>query len=147
MQITDKITLLGHSLGAHVVAAYAMGYPDRVQHLILASPIGVGVTSRHQQELTWRKALPCLSRCVWRVGERLWEFGWTPQDLLRWLGPLGASVVVVCTIYIYIFVCIYSMCCVCVTAICCVYRPNGHPPTLCMARTRPTYTDNPGPSQ
>lgn len=37
----DKMTLIGHSLGAYFSVAYALRYPTRVHKLILLSPAGV----------------------------------------------------------------------------------------------------------
>ncbi|KAI6004053.1 Alpha/Beta hydrolase protein [Pisolithus albus] len=37
----DKMTLIGHSLGAYLSVAYALRYPTRVNKLILLSPAGV----------------------------------------------------------------------------------------------------------
>lgn len=37
----DKMTLIGHSLGAYFSVVYALQYPDRVNRLILLSPAGV----------------------------------------------------------------------------------------------------------
>jgi len=37
----NKMTLIGHSLGAYFSVAYALKYPDRVNKLILLSPAGV----------------------------------------------------------------------------------------------------------
>ncbi|XP_044589440.1 (Lyso)-N-acylphosphatidylethanolamine lipase isoform X1 [Cotesia glomerata] len=36
----DKFVLLGHSMGGFLAASYAIQYPNRVQHLILADPWG-----------------------------------------------------------------------------------------------------------
>ncbi len=43
----EKFVLLGHSLGAHCASAYSMAHPDRVQHLVLVSPVGVGMPPLH----------------------------------------------------------------------------------------------------
>lgn len=37
----NKMTLIGHSLGAYFSIAYALKYPDRVHKLILLSPAGI----------------------------------------------------------------------------------------------------------
>ncbi|XP_015516800.2 (Lyso)-N-acylphosphatidylethanolamine lipase isoform X1 [Neodiprion lecontei] len=36
----ERVVLLGHSMGGYLAAAYAMKYPERVKHLILADPWG-----------------------------------------------------------------------------------------------------------
>jgi len=41
----DRVLLAGHSLGTLIAAAFAAGHPERVAHLLLASPaLGHGVT-------------------------------------------------------------------------------------------------------
>ncbi|ANB14622.1 Cld1p [Sugiyamaella lignohabitans] len=37
----DKFTLMGHSMGGYLAAAYAFKYPSRVERLIMVSPAGV----------------------------------------------------------------------------------------------------------
>lgn len=36
----DSMIILGHSMGGFLAASYAIRYPDRVKHLILADPWG-----------------------------------------------------------------------------------------------------------
>jgi cardiolipin-specific phospholipase len=43
----DRFVLLGHSLGTHAASAYALLHPSRVMHLVLASPVGVGLPPIH----------------------------------------------------------------------------------------------------
>jgi cardiolipin-specific phospholipase len=37
----EKMTLIGHSLGGYLSAAYTLKYPSRVDRLILISPVGI----------------------------------------------------------------------------------------------------------
>ena len=37
----DKMILLGHSMGGYISVAYSERYPERVEHLMLLSPVGV----------------------------------------------------------------------------------------------------------
>lgn len=37
----EKIVLVGHSLGGFLSACYALKYPERVEKLILVSPVGL----------------------------------------------------------------------------------------------------------
>ncbi|CAF0885652.1 unnamed protein product [Rotaria sordida] len=84
----DKMILLGHSFGAYIGASYAMSNPSRVSHLILASPVGVPKEPetpepprRHRLSLGWR-----LMR---NFVIFLWNRGYTPQSIVRLIGPIG----------------------------------------------------------
>lgn len=41
----DKFTLIGHSLGGYLSSCYAMKYPERVNKLVLLSPVGLETSS------------------------------------------------------------------------------------------------------
>ncbi|CAF3339866.1 unnamed protein product [Rotaria sp. Silwood1] len=84
----DKMILLGHSFGAYIGASYAMSHPSRVSHLILASPVGVPKETdtpepprRHQLSLGWR--------LIRNFVVFLWNRGYTPQSIVRLIGPIG----------------------------------------------------------
>eukprot|EP00252_Welwitschia_mirabilis_P015191 TRINITY_DN33429_c0_g1_i1.p1 TRINITY_DN33429_c0_g1~~TRINITY_DN33429_c0_g1_i1.p1 ORF type:complete len:409 (-),score=54.68 TRINITY_DN33429_c0_g1_i1:115-1341(-) len=85
----DKFILLGHSLGGYIAAKYALKHPEHVQHLILVGPAGFSEESDKKAEWlvkfrsTWKGAL--LSH--------LWESNFTPQKIIRGLGPWGPNLV------------------------------------------------------
>jgi len=80
--------LIGHSFGAYIGASYAMSFPSRVSHLILASPVGVPKESEVPDP-------PRLNRISlgWRLVRNfvlfLWNRGYTPQSVVRLIGPFG----------------------------------------------------------
>ncbi|CAF3197414.1 unnamed protein product [Rotaria socialis] len=84
----DKMNLLGHSFGAYISASYAISFPSRVSHLILASPVGVPnepdtpePPRRHRLSVGWR----ILRTFV----VFMWNRGYTPQSIVRLIGPVG----------------------------------------------------------
>lgn len=84
----ERMILCGHSLGGYLSVAYAERYPQRVEKLILASPVGVPeltpeIDARKVAAMTWRRRT-FLGPARW-----LWSKGVTPQDLIRSAGPVG----------------------------------------------------------
>lgn len=103
----EKMTLIGHSLGAYFSVAYALKYPDRVGRLILLSPAGVprgpdlaqqtkeladesAGASKSTLDSPTKKQADEEPRQRVRVGNRakklytyLWEEGWTPFQVIR----------------------------------------------------------------
>lgn len=86
--LTDFI-LLGHSFGGYVAAKYALKHPEHIKHLILVGPAGFSSESDGKSEwltqfrATWKGALL----------NHLWESNFTPQKLIRGLGPWGPNLV------------------------------------------------------
>lgn len=105
----EKMTLIGHSLGAYFSAVYALRYPQRVHKLVLLSPAGVPrdpnntVLSREvldgqvtgeggpveadssrlaalEQEQRAEKRKESIGR---RLLTHLWEEGWSPFQVVR----------------------------------------------------------------
>ena len=105
----EKMTLIGHSLGAYFSAVYALRYPQRVHKLILLSPAGVPRgpdTTLPSREMLDRQvtgedgAVAADSSRVAALEEEqrvekkkesfgrklfthLWEEGWSPFQLVR----------------------------------------------------------------
>ena len=110
----EKMTLVGHDLGAYMSVAYALKYPTRVSKLVLSSPIGLSrdpnttvppreVTYDQNTEADNADTQPAMKPKVKRVtseqseGKLLkvtqyfWEERWSPLRLIRsamWYGPI-----------------------------------------------------------
>ncbi|GKV46994.1 hypothetical protein SLEP1_g53944 [Rubroshorea leprosula] len=85
----SNFILLGHSLGGYVAAKYALKHPEHVQHLILVGPAGFSPESDPISEKLAR------FRATWKgaILNHLWESNFTPQRLVRGLGPWGPDLV------------------------------------------------------
>jgi abhydrolase domain-containing protein 4 len=73
-----KMILLGHSLGGFIVSCYALKYPERVEHLILADPWGF---TPHPDLKQFNVAH--------RLGLKFFQ-RFPPFSLMRMAGPLTA---------------------------------------------------------
>lgn len=93
----DKMVLCGHSLGGYLATAYALKHPDKVEHLILASPAGV---PRKPEVEPWRARLEDMPpfrrffvQSMVSSVTALWDAGYSPQDIIRFIGPLGPRMI------------------------------------------------------
>jgi cardiolipin-specific phospholipase len=86
-----RMVLLGHSFGGYFSACYAMRYPEHVEKLILASPVGMGEKTCNSPatNMALRAELPLKQRLLYGFAEWAWGAYWTPQALIRLLGPFG----------------------------------------------------------
>lgn len=76
MQI-PKMILLGHSFGGFISSAYAMKYPNRIEHLILVDPWGFTEKPDLSNVALWKRSLV-------KVFQRM-----RPLALIRAAGPYG----------------------------------------------------------
>lgn len=77
----EKFVLLGHSLGGYISTAYALKYPERIQHLIPADPWGY-------HEKPPETEIPRKYKILLGIGSLFY-----PMSFLRALGPLGPGLV------------------------------------------------------
>nr|CAD1821736.1 unnamed protein product [Ananas comosus var. bracteatus] len=85
----SNFILLGHSFGGYVAAKYALKHPEHIQHLILVGPAGFSSETEHGSE--WLTKF----RATWKgiIVNHLWESNFTPQKIVRGLGPWGPDLV------------------------------------------------------
>ena len=109
----EKMTLVGHSLGAYMSVAYALKYPTRVSRLVLLSPAGVprdpnttvpsreitddqtsdGYVSVDDAQLASKAKVEEIKAeqrnqgrrqgRMWKLFTYLWEEGWSPFQVVR----------------------------------------------------------------
>lgn len=106
----EKLTLVAHSLGGYLAVRYANKYPERVEKLILVSPVGVpknpyekvtspeptintsepptslGAEFQDKDEKVQKDPLP-----KWVTV--LWDANFSPFSFVRFAGPLGPKLV------------------------------------------------------
>ncbi|KAF8936985.1 hypothetical protein BGZ47_009227 [Haplosporangium gracile] len=117
IQKIEKMVLVGHSLGGYLSTAYALKYPERVEKLILVSPVGIPENPEAQKaplpeppkegdstgssqsikppspQTSSRPNPPLVSSWVRRLALGAWERNITPQSIMRFTGPFGPSLV------------------------------------------------------
>lgn len=76
----DRMVLGGHSFGGYVSVAYCERYPERVERLILISPVGV---PHHEDELELPREAGLRWRTMLWTIKRAWKSGLTPGSVLR----------------------------------------------------------------
>ncbi|KAG0332193.1 hypothetical protein BG000_010261 [Podila horticola] len=114
VQKIDKMILIGHSLGGYLSAVYALKHPERVEKLILASPVGIpenpeaqraplpnppessessgsGSGSPSPKSASTPPAPP--SSLLRKLAIGAWERNITPMAVMRFTGPFGPSLV------------------------------------------------------
>lgn len=79
----ERFILLGHSMGGFLATSYALSYPERVTHLILADPWGFPEKPKEYQ----KKELPLWVRALAFVLQPL-----NPLWAVRAAGPFGMLV-------------------------------------------------------
>lgn len=101
----DRFTLIGHSLGGYLAAAYTLKYPGHLDKLILASPVGVPehpVVSKTKSEGANTNTTPPESNPPSQPAAQLKtyhpiiKFLWdnvSAFSLIRWAGPFGPQLV------------------------------------------------------
>ncbi|KAK0166255.1 hypothetical protein PV328_004692 [Microctonus aethiopoides] len=77
----EKMVLLGHSMGGFLAASYAIQYPDRVKHLILADPWGF---PEKPTDIQAKYNVPFWVKAIAFVVQPL-----NPLWAVRFVGPLG----------------------------------------------------------
>jgi pimeloyl-ACP methyl ester carboxylesterase len=86
--LNEKFILLGHSFGAYLAMSYALQYPERVAHLILADPWGWPSQQQNQQLIQHNYPRPLWVKIVGKIFQTF-----TPLAGLRAAGPWGPKLV------------------------------------------------------
>mmetsp|Transcript_9592 Transcript_9592/g.28779 ORF Transcript_9592/g.28779 Transcript_9592/m.28779 type:complete len:447 (-) Transcript_9592:36-1376(-) len=87
----DKIILGGHSMGGFLSVAYCEKYPERVDNVLLFSPVGVPHESK---DSSGRKDMPFTYQLAFGLARYFFEYGLTPSSFIRSL-PESSGLVLV----------------------------------------------------
>ncbi|TMW55090.1 hypothetical protein Poli38472_013852 [Pythium oligandrum] len=88
----EQFHLCAHSMGAIFASSYAIKHPEKVNHLVLVSPAGVGHSPPVQPPATPEEEArqrSWLRKMVFSA----WDSGYTPMSLARGAGPYGPKLV------------------------------------------------------
>ncbi|KAE8550814.1 hypothetical protein EYB25_007044 [Talaromyces marneffei] len=90
----ERFTLMGHSMGGYIAAAYALKYPGRLNKLILVSPVGIpedpyAVNEAMPTDSTEGNANGRAPPRLPRLVTYLWDANVSPFSFIRWAGPFG----------------------------------------------------------
>ena len=91
----QRMILFGHSFGGYFSALYTMKYPQYVERLVLASPVGMPAkkTDSPITNPSLRSDLPYKRQMFLGLAETFWTNYWTPQAFVRTFGPWGKRLV------------------------------------------------------
>mmetsp|Transcript_8023 Transcript_8023/g.16202 ORF Transcript_8023/g.16202 Transcript_8023/m.16202 type:complete len:404 (-) Transcript_8023:13-1224(-) len=81
-QKIDKMVLCGHSMGGYLSVAYSERYPERVEKLVLLSPVGVPYHDAEKSRKRMAQA-PLKFRMLIKTVRFFWGLGATPMSVLR----------------------------------------------------------------
>jgi pimeloyl-ACP methyl ester carboxylesterase len=80
----DKMVLFGHSLGGYLSTCYALQNPDKVEKLLLVSPVGVPPAPKENPNAAPRSGVASFI-------VSMFSRGFTPMSIIRSVGPFGKS--------------------------------------------------------
>jgi len=78
----DKMVLAGHSMGGYLSVAYCEKYPERVEQLVLLSPVGVPKEDEEKTQ-AYRSQMSWTRRSFFSSVRYLFDFGVTPAGFSR----------------------------------------------------------------
>ncbi|KAG5542403.1 hypothetical protein RHGRI_022068 [Rhododendron griersonianum] len=85
----SNFILLGHSFGGYVAARYALKHPEHIKHLVLVGSAGFS----SQTDAMYAPLIRFKATWKGAVLSHLWESNFTPQKIIRGIGPFGPDLV------------------------------------------------------